>query len=284
MSKTWFITGSASGIGAAVAKAALAAGDNVVATDRDTERLERAFTEQGEKLLRATLDITDEPQAVAAVQAAVARFGRIDVLVNNAGYGQFGPFEENDAPAIEKQFATNVFGTFHVTRAVLPVLRRQRAGHVFILSSLGGFAGVPNASIYTSTKFALEGFSESLVFEVAEFGIKVTLVEPGAFRTDFLNGDVLRYGTRTIDDYASFTAAARATVEKRNGRELGDPTKLAEALILLAGLENPPLHFVAGPDAFDKMTTKLKAVSDEVAAWRDLSLSTDFEHSIARRS
>ena len=284
MSKTWFITGSASGIGAAVAKAALAAGDNVVATDRDTERLERAFTEQGEKLLRATLDITDEPQAVAAVRAAVAHFGRIDVLVNNAGYGQFGPFEENDAPAIEKQFATNVFGTFHVTRAVLPVLRRQRAGHVFILSSLGGFTGVPNASIYTSTKFALEGFSESLVFEVAEFGIKVTLVEPGAFRTDFLNGDVLRYGTRTIDDYASFTAAARATVEKRNGRELGDPTKLAEALILLAGLQNPPLHFVAGPDAFDKMTTKLKTMSDEVAAWRDLSLSTDFEHSIPRRS
>ncbi len=195
MNKVWFITGAARGLGAAIAKAALADGDRVVVSGRRIEPLENVFAEYGERVMAVALDVTDEAQALAAVETAVARFGRIDVLVNNAGYGQLAPFEDNFASDAAQQFATNVFGVFNVCRAVLPVMRQQRSGRVFNVSSMGGMVGMGGAALYCASKFAVEGFSESLVQEVTQFGIKVTLVEPGVFRTDFLDPQLrgLRY-------------------------------------------------------------------------------------------
>jgi NAD(P)-dependent dehydrogenase (short-subunit alcohol dehydrogenase family) len=275
MTKVWFITGAASGIGAGAAKAALDAGEYVVATDLNSDRLHELFTEHHERVLLAKLDICDHVQAKDVVDAAISRFGRIDVLLNNAGYGQFGAFEEVDIPAIERQFATNVFGTFNVTRAVLPVMRQQRSGHIFNMSSNGGFVGVGGASMYSATKFAIEGFSESIALELAQFSIKVTIVEPGAFRTDFLDERSLRYGTTAIADYAEYWGKAKAVFVDRNHRQLGDPSKLGQALIALAATEEPPLRFVAGSDALAKVAQKLSSVHSEIELWNDLSNSTD---------
>ena len=183
MIKTWFITGASRGIGAEIAKAALAAGDNVVATGRDLARLETLFGCYGERVLSVQLDVAQEGQAALAVEAALRRFGRIDVAVNNAGYGQLGPFEENDVKAVERQFATNVFGVFHVCRAVLPVMRGQRSGHIFNISSIAGVAGMGGAALYCSAKFAIEGFSEALAQEVARKGVTVNTVSPGYLAT-----------------------------------------------------------------------------------------------------
>ncbi|SMG49256.1 oxidoreductase [Paraburkholderia susongensis] len=276
MSKVWFITGSAGGIGAGIARAALSAGDLVVATDLDPERLQEVYAASAAHVLTTQLDIRDAAQAEAAVQAALARFGRIDVLVNNAGYGQFGPFEEIEPEAIERQFATNVFGTFNVTRAVLPVMRRQRAGHVINMSSNGGFKGVRGASMYSATKFAIEGFSEALAQEIADFGLKLTIVEPGAFRTDFLDDRSLKRGTHDLDDYADFRAEANAVFEARNHNQVGDPGKLGLALVQIANETDPPLRFVAGADALKVVDDKLDYVAREVERWRELSRSTDF--------
>jgi NAD(P)-dependent dehydrogenase (short-subunit alcohol dehydrogenase family) len=276
MSRVWFITGSAGGIGAGIARAALAAGDLVAATDLDLERLQQAYGANATQLLTARLDIRDALQAGAAVDATLARFGRIDVLVNNAGYGQFGPFEEIQPDAIERQFATNVFGTFNVTRAVLPAMRRQRAGHVINMSSNGGFKGVRGASMYSASKFAIEGFSEALAQEIAGFGIKLTIVEPGAFRTDFLDDRSLKRGTHDLSDYADFRAAANAVFEARNHNQTGDPDKLGRALVQIAADSDPPLRFVAGADALKVVDDKLADVAREVERWRELSLSTGF--------
>jgi NAD(P)-dependent dehydrogenase (short-subunit alcohol dehydrogenase family) len=277
MSKVWFVTGSASGIGAAIAQAALAAGDNVVASDLDGERLQTLHAGYASQVLTARLDIRDAVQAQEVVAAALARFGRIDVLVNNAGYGLFGAFEENEAAAIERQFATNVFGTFNVTRAVLPVLRRQRQGYVINMSSNGGFKGVRGASMYSASKFAIEGFSESLAQEIADFGIRLTIVEPGAFRTDFLDSRALQLGTVPLTDYDEFRKSTQAIFEARNHLQAGDPRKLGQLLVQLANEAHPPLRFVAGVDALKVVDDKLHSVAAEVQEWRHLSASTDFE-------
>ncbi|MGF6600751.1 NAD(P)-dependent dehydrogenase (short-subunit alcohol dehydrogenase family) [Paraburkholderia sp. GAS448] len=276
MSKVWFITGSAGGIGAGSARAALTAGDVVVATDLDLERMQQVYAANTAHVLTAQLDIRDAAQAKAAVEAALTRFGRIDVLVNNAGYGQFGPFEEIEPEAIERQFATNAFGTFNVTRAVLPVMRRQRAGHVINMSSNGGFKGVRGASMYSATKFAIEGFSEALAQEIADFGLKLTIVESGAFRTDFLDDRSLRRGTHALNDYDDFRAKANAVFEARNHNQVGDPDKLGLALVQIANETDPPLRFVAGADALKVVDDKLDYVAREVERWRELSRSTDF--------
>ena len=231
---------------------------------------------QEDRLLTAELDIRDPAQAEAVVKAAIERFGRLDVLVNNAGYGQFGPFEEIEPEKIERQFATNVFGTFNVTRAALPTLRRQRAGHVINMSSNGGFKGVAGASMYSASKFAIEGFSESLALEIADFGIRVTIVEPGAFRTDFLDDRSLKLGGSALPDYDAYRAKAQAVFELRNHRQVGDPDKLGAALVQIAEAERPPLRFVAGRDALDIVTAEVASVATEVDRWRELTLSTDF--------
>lgn len=279
MRKIWFVTGAARGIGAGIAKAALAAGDSVVATDRDAASLRDTYPEASERILLLPVDITDMESIDYAVKAAMGTFGRIDVLVNNAGYGQFGPFEEISADAVHRQFATNVFGTFNVTRRVLPIMRVQRSGHIVNMSSNGGFKGVAGASMYSATKFAIEGFSESLALEVAEFGVKLTIVEPGAFRTDFLDKRSLKRSTDEIDDYAGYRARANAVFEARNHNQVGDPDKLGQALLRLVDEKEPPLRFAAGADAVKVVHDKLQDVSRELERWRALSVSTNFSAS-----
>lgn len=277
MSKIWFITGAARGIGAEIARAALVAGDKVVATGRDRRKVEQAFATYGDRVLALELDVANAVQALDAVQQAVEHFGRIDVLVNNAGYGQMGMFEQNTPQDIARQFDTNVYGTFHVTRAVLPVMRRQRSGRILNLSSIGGMIGFEGASIYCAAKFAVEGFSESLALEVARFGIHVTIVEPGFFRTDFLDGNSARYGELHVEDYAEAAAAIRGGYDNYSHQQPGDPVKLGRALVELSGVAKPPLRYAAGSDAQQYLNNKIAAVSAELAEWKDLSLSTDHD-------
>ena len=275
MSKTWLITGATRGLGVEIAKAALAAGDNVVVTGRSTSQLESVYASYGERSLALQLDITNEAQTNKAVADAVASFGRIDVLVNNAGYGHLGTFEEIEQADIEKQFVTNVFGLMQVTRAALPILRKQRSGHIFNISSVGGTVGFKQASVYCASKFAVEGFSESLAMEIAQFGITLTIVEPGYFRTDFLDKSSIRYGTLTIDDYAESTTESKNMHDDYSHKQLGDPAILGDILVRLANDNNPPLRFVAGSDACELVTNLLNSRVAEVKEWKDLTISTD---------
>lgn len=269
---TWFVTGAARGIGAHTVQAALAAGHNVVATARD----HRKITMTHDRLLALDLDVNDPTQAQAAVQAAVKHFGRIDVLVNNAGYGQMGLFEEVSPDQARAQFDTNVFGLLHVTRAVLPVMRQQRAGRVLNLSSIGGIqGGYPGASLYCASKFAVEGFSEGLAQEVAPFGIQVTIVEPGFFRTDFLDAQSVRFGSIAVEDYAAQSAEVHASYGAYNHQQPGDPARLAEVLLQLAVHPHPPLRFAAGSDAVAVVSAKIDALRAELENWKTLSVTTD---------
>lgn len=276
MSKVWFITGAAGGLGAAIAKSALSAGDRVVATDRDVDGAAATFKQFGDDVLALKLDVTNQSEALAAVDAAVQHFGTIDVLVNNAGYGQFGIFEENHESDVQRQYAVNVFGLFNVTRAVLPFMRKQRSGRIFNMSAIGGFIGYPNLSLYSSSKFAVEGFSESLALEVASFGIKVTVVEPGFMRTNFLDESSMRYGgSHQIADYQVASEQMKAFVSDNNHKQTGDPARLGEALVQLASSAEPPLRFLAGSDAYDQAMSKLDKMRTEFSTWKSLSGSID---------
>jgi NAD(P)-dependent dehydrogenase (short-subunit alcohol dehydrogenase family) len=275
MQRTWFITGASRGFGAEIAKAAIRAGDRVVATARRRSAVAEALGPDDAQLLSVELDVTVPDQSVSAVAAAMARFGTIDVLVNNAGYGHLGFFEETTMQDVQAQFATNVFGAFNVTWAVLPVMRSARRGRIFNMSSVAGLRGSELTSLYSASKFALEGFSESLAKEVAPFGIFVTLVEPGPFRTDFLSPESLRFSGKAVPDYAERRVPLRASFEQRNGQQPGDPAKLAEALVHLAGEAEPPARFIAGVFAVDTAAAKLSAMRAELETWRPLSVSTD---------
>ena len=276
MNKTWFITGASRGLGADIAAAALKAGDRVVATGRQRAAVADALGPDNDRLLTLSLDVADAAQAQAAVAAALARFGGIDVLVNNAGYGHLGYFEESSDEDIRAQYATNVFGLFNVTRAVLPAMRAARRGHVFNLSSTAGYRGIETGALYSSSKFAVEGFSESLAAELKPFGIHVTIVEPGPFRTDFLKPESIRFVGHEVADYADRRAAQRASFEQRNGKQPGDPVRLAEALVTLAGESEPPLRFTAGAMAVGGLDAKLAAMKIELDRWRELGVSTDY--------
>jgi NAD(P)-dependent dehydrogenase (short-subunit alcohol dehydrogenase family) len=276
MSKTWFITGATRGLGADIAAAALKAGDRVVATGRQRAAVSDRLGPDHDRLLSLSLDVTDAAQAQEAVAAALARFGTIDVLVNNAGYGYIGYFEEASAADIQAQFATNVFGLFNVTRAALPALRAARRGHVFNLSSTAGIRGMDAASLYCATKFAVEGFSESLAHELAPFGIHMTIVEPGPFRTDFLTPESLRFAAQGVHDYDARRPAMRASFEQRNGKQAGDPVRLAEALVTLSNEASPPLRFAAGALAVGAMDAKIGSLKTELERWRALGVATDF--------
>ena len=275
MSQVWFITGAGRGIGFQIAKAALQAGHRVVATGRNLDLLHSAHAEAPpERLALVELDVSSEAQAAAAVHAAVERFGRIDVLVNNAGYGLLGNFEELQPDAIGQQFATNVFGLMHVMRAVLPVMRQQRAGRIFNLSSVGGVLGFAGASVYCASKYAVEGLSASIGMEVARFGITVTVVEPGFFRTDFLQPTSVRYGDASIADYA-VGGTVHDAYETYNGKQAGDPARLGTALVQLAAMEAPPKQFLAGSDAVGMATGSLQGRLEEIRTFEALSRSTD---------
>jgi NAD(P)-dependent dehydrogenase (short-subunit alcohol dehydrogenase family) len=275
MSKIWFVTGAARGLGADIAKAALAAGDRVVVTGRRREALEAAFGPDSDTLLSLTLDVTRESDAQAAVETTLARFGRIDVLVNNAGYGNLGLFEETTDAEARAQYDTNVFGLYNVTRAALPAMRRQRSGRIFNISSVGGLLGGEGGSLYCAAKFAVEGFSESIAREVAPFGIHVTIVEPGFFRTDFLDQTSVQYGSRQIEDYAELSAQMKAFWDARNHAQAGDPAKLGRVLVDLANRAEPPLRFAAGSDAVAMIGGKIDSLRAELDAWSHLSVTTD---------
>jgi len=276
MSSVWLITGASRGLGLEIARAALTAGADVVATGRNADAVTKALGEH-KNLLAAELDVTVPGQAERAVQAAKERFGRVDILVNNAGYGQLGMFEENSPEDVQQQFRVNVFGTFDVTRAVLPSMRAQRSGHIFTITSIGGLRGSAGGSLYCSTKFALEGWSESLAQELAPFGIHVTAVEPGFFRTDFLENSSVQYGDASIEDYRETSGKLREFYDGRSRQQAGDPVKLAEALLRLADEENPPTHFLVGTDAVDVMEGRIQRDGEELAQWRELSSSTDHQ-------
>ncbi|WP_206614015.1 SDR family NAD(P)-dependent oxidoreductase [Paenirhodobacter populi] len=274
--KTWLITGASRGIGLEIARAALRSGDQVVATARKPEQVKAGLAgEDDSRLLSLALDITDQSAIEAAVDAASKRFGRIDVLVNNAGYGQLGVFEQQSVAAIKRQFATNFFGTLEVTRAVLPIMRAQRSGHIFTVSSISGLTGSEGGSIYSATKFALEGWSEGISFELKPFGIRTTLIEPGFFRTDFLDASSVSYGDIVIPDYAEYSAAFRVQLDAINHAQAGDPAKLGEAIVTLAASDDLPVRFAAGSDAYGVITDRAARDRAEADRWRDLSVSTD---------
>jgi NAD(P)-dependent dehydrogenase (short-subunit alcohol dehydrogenase family) len=275
MSNVWFITGAGRGIGAQIAKAALQAGHKIVATGRNLELLRASYQDvPADKIAFLELDVSNEAQAETVVQAAVKQFGRIDVLVNNAGYGLMGNFEEVSSGAIAHQFATNVFGLMHVMRTVLPVMRSQRSGHIFNISSIGGALGFNGASVYCASKYAVEGLSASVEMEVARFGIKVTIIEPGFFRTDFLDAKSVKYGGKVIEDYA-VTSTIKEAYDAYNHQQPGDPAKLGAALVRLAGIKNAPKQFLAGSDAIAAVTRSLEGRLDEIRAFAELSKSTD---------
>ena len=270
--KLWFITGAGRGMGVEIAKAALAAGNAVVATGRNTDTVADAVGE-ADDLLVVALDITSIASAEAAVRSTVDRFGRIDVLVNNAGNFYAGFFEELTPEQVERQLATNLVGPMNVTRAVLPVLRKQRSGNVVTITSLAGIVGQEFCSAYAASKFGLEGWMESLRFEVEPFGIHTTIVEPGFFRTELLEKESTTYAELSIDDYAECTAQTRHAWEAMSGKQAGDPAKLAEAQVTVVDQEQPPLRWVAGADAVAAVEQKAKELLAQVDAYRDLSTS-----------
>ena len=268
----WFITGAGRGMGVDIAQAALAAGHAVVATGRNPDAVIRAVGD-ADDLLVIDLDITSPASAEAAVPAALDRFGRIDVLVNNAGNFFAGFFEELSPEQFEAQLTTNLLGPLNVTRAVLPVMRKQRAGHIVTLSSTAGIVGQEFCSAYAASKFGLEGWMESLRFEVEPFGIQTTIVEPGFFRTALLTSESTAYAALSIDDYAERTAQTRPAWEAMNGKQTNDPAKLAKALLTVVDQAQPPLRWVAGADAVATVEQKAHELLAQVDAYRDLSSS-----------
>jgi NAD(P)-dependent dehydrogenase (short-subunit alcohol dehydrogenase family) len=274
--KVWFITGAGRGMGADFGKAVLAAGHALVATGRDPSRLARLLG-PSDDLLAVSLDVTRPGDAEVAVAAAVERFRRIDVLVNNAATFEAGFFEEMTPAQIERQLATNLFGQMHVTRAVLPVMRRQRSGHVITISSTAGLASSAElTSAYAASKFALEGWMEALRVEVAPFGIHITVVNPGFFRTELLSEQSTRYAEPSVADYEERRTALLAAWKATHGRQAGDPAKLAQALLTIAGQEPPPRRFLAGADAIATAEQKIAELRTDIESNRPLSTSLAF--------
>jgi NAD(P)-dependent dehydrogenase (short-subunit alcohol dehydrogenase family) len=271
----WFITGSSRGLGLEIARAALENGHQVVATARDKAAVTRALG-SSERLLAVSLDVTDAGRAATAVEEATAAFGRIDVLVNNSGFGLLGAVEEISDAEAREVFDVNVFGLLGVTRAVLPGMRARRSGRIINIGSIGGFVTIPSSGIYGATKFAVEGITEALSAELAGTGVTATVVEPGAFRTDFLAPSSIRFVDPSIDDYADTAHAMRGRLQAANGHQPGDPRKAAAAILEVAGTPNPPLRIQLGADSVARVEAKLKLVAEELAEWRELSESTAF--------
>jgi NAD(P)-dependent dehydrogenase (short-subunit alcohol dehydrogenase family) len=270
--KVWLVTGAGRGMGVDLAKAALAAGHAVVATGRNTDTVKKALGEHDD-LLAAELDVTSTASAETAVAAAVERFGRIDVLVNNAGNFYAGYFEELTPEQVDAQLAVTLLGPMNVTRAVLPVMRKQRSGHIVTITSTAGIVGGETTSAYAAAKFGVEGWMESLAPEVAPFGIKTTLVEPGFFRTELLEPASTTWAELKIDDYAARRTTNRAWWESMNGKQEGDPAKLAAALVQIVDQDNPPVRWVAGADAVAAVEQKARDLLAQVDAYRDISTS-----------
>ena len=272
--RVWLVTGASRGIGADIARAVLASGDKLVATARASAGL--AHLGVSDNLLSVSLDVTDEAQAANAVSASIDRFGKIDILVNNAGICLLGAVEETSAQQVDALFRTNVFGLLNVTRAVLPLMRKRRRGHIINISSVAGYSGYAGFGVYSSTKFAVEGLSEALHAELSPLGIQVTVVEPGFFRSDILDiGKSLIESAVRIADYDGTSGAVRAIVPQLSHNQPGDPVRLARALVELANSPDPPLRLPLGPDTLQRMAEKNAVVERETAAWRGLAASTN---------
>jgi len=275
MPENWFITGCSTGLGRALAEAVLDRGLRAVVTARDPARVADLVERHGERALALPLDVTDHAQVVDAVKRAETAFGRIDVLVNNAGYGYLAAIEEGEDDEVRKLFDANVFGLADVTRAVLPGMRARRSGHVVNVSSLGGLAAFGATGYYHATKFAVEGLSESLAAEVAPLGIKVTIVEPAAFRTNW-SGPSMRQSATHLDDYAETAGARRAATTATYGHQPGDPVRAAEAILTAVDAEEPPLRLLLGKAAYDIATARLDTLRTGFDAWREVTLGADF--------
>ncbi|GJH33253.1 SDR family NAD(P)-dependent oxidoreductase [Paraburkholderia hospita] len=273
--RVWFVTGASRGLGALIAQAALADGNAVVATGRNTAAIAERLGDAAGLLITA-LDVTNEAQAKAAVEAAVEKFGRIDVLINNAGFGLLAAIEESSDADVRRMYDTNVFGLLNVTRAVLPIMRGQRSGHVINTSSIVGYRAAAGVGVYSSTKFAVEGITEALHDELKPLGIHATTIEPGFFRTDFLDTSSLLVGKEIIDDYAQTSGTLRELAASINHNQPGDPQRLATALVKLVDAPTPPLRLPLGTDTLKAIEDKNTYVTTETKTWEALSASTDF--------
>jgi NAD(P)-dependent dehydrogenase (short-subunit alcohol dehydrogenase family) len=275
MSKVWFITGSSRGLGRALTEAVLEAGHQVVATARQTEQLADLSKTYGKQLRTVKLDVKSPEEAESAVAAAVDAFGRIDVVVNNAGYGFMGAFEEMSPDEFKGQIDTNFWGVVHVTRAVLPVLRKQGSGHIIQITSIGGRSAFPGISGYHAAKFAVEGFSESVAQEIKPLGLNLTLIEPGGFRTDWA-GASMAYA-KPMAAYAPLMDPFRGYMEKHSGQQAGDPKKAAKVILELVEMKEPPLRLPLGNDAMAILRAGYKHSADELEKWAGITQSTDFD-------
>ncbi len=271
----WFITGCSTGFGRELAQQVVARGWRAVVTARDKARVADLVDGAGDRGLALDLDVTDAGQITAAAQAAEARFGRVDVLVNNAGYGYQASVEEGVEAEVRAQFDANVFGLFAMTRALLPGMRARRKGHVINISSVAGFVGFPGSGYYAASKHAVEGWSDALAVEGKPLGIQVTCIEPGPFRTDWA-GRSLRQTPTEIAEYADTVGSRMQTTSGYSGQQPGDPARAASAMIAITEQADPPRHLVLGAFGIDAVTGKLRTTLAEIEAWRDVGIATDF--------
>ncbi|BAY28124.1 short-chain dehydrogenase/reductase SDR [Calothrix sp. NIES-2100] len=278
--KVWFITGASRGFGLEIARAALAAGDQVVATVRSQPAQLAATLHNHPDLHNVQMDVTQEDQVQEAVKQGIARFGRVDVLVNNAGFGMITAIEQATDAEVRKQYDTNVFGLLNVTCAILPYLRQQKSGRVINITSLFGYDAVPGWGLYGSTKFAIEGLSKGLALEVAPLGIHVTAVAPGLFSTDFLSAESYTAAKSMIADYQATVGSMRSGADALHGNQPGDPKKFAAVIIQLANTERPPLHLPVGKDAIAMYQSNAAKMAQEIQAWLPVATSTDHDHRI----
>lgn len=277
--KVWLITGCSTGFGRALAEAVLKQGDYLLATAREPEQLRALIENYPETAKPVRLDVTSPQDIQAAIDTAIATFGRIDVLVNNAGHGLIAALEEVSDVDIYQFFETNFFGALRLMRTVLPVMRQQGSGHIVNMSSTAGLVGFGGSSIYCGTKFALEGTSEALAKEVKSFGVKVTLIEPGAFRTDF-NGRSLATAEQSIDAYATVSEASLQWFKEMDGQQPGDPDKAAQAIIQAVESPHPPMRLALGTDAMNLIQEKLEWIKTDLDVWQQVTVSTDYPEQV----
>lgn len=271
----WFITGTSQGFGRELVRAALQRGDFVIATSRNPQKVSQEFPEMSDRLFAISLDFRSSEQISSIVQKAVERFGHVDVLINNAGHGLLGAVEEASDAEIAQVYEINVFGLIRLTRAILPYMRKQRSGTIVNISSIGGLVGLAGWGIYNSTKFAIEGLSEALALETAPLGIRVMIVEPGPFRTDFL-GSSLTTAAKLLPDYDQTAGKTRKSAIERHGSQPGDPALAADAIVKAATSKNPPLHLLLGAFAYEKANAKLEELQNEFKAWHGVTISSDY--------
>jgi len=271
----WLITGCSTGFGRELAKLVIARGWRAVVTARDRATVADLAEGAADRVLALSLDVTDSSQIAQAVTETTQKFGRVDVLVNNAGYGYQSSIEEGEEDKIRAQFDANVFGLFALTRAVLPAMRAQRAGHILNVTSVAGFVGFPGSGYYAATKHAVEGFSDALAAEAGPLGIKVICIEPGPFRTDWARRSLIQT-PNTMADYAETAGARLKATSEKSGTQAGDPVRASEAMIQMTEIDNPPRHLVLGAWGYEAVTTRLKQTLAEIETWRATSLRADY--------